>query len=58
MSEKELLYIEDALNQTLLFQQKCRNYAEQMMDRELKAYCKDLEARAEEIYLRIFKLLQ
>jgi hypothetical protein len=58
MSEKELLYIEDVLNQIMLFQKKCRNYAEQMMDRELKAYCKVLETKAEDNYLRILKLLQ
>ncbi|HHX81214.1 MAG TPA: hypothetical protein GX692_09155 [Acholeplasmataceae bacterium] len=58
MSEKELLYVEDALNQTLLLQTKCKNYANMMQDRELKAYCKELETRAEEIYLKIFKVLQ
>ncbi|HEY8395997.1 MAG TPA: hypothetical protein VIK96_04390 [Bacilli bacterium] len=58
MSEKELLYVEDALNQLLLFQRKCRNYANMMQDRELKAYCKELETRAEDAYLRIFKILQ
>jgi hypothetical protein len=58
MSDKELLYIEDALNQSLLMHNKCKNYSNMMQDRELKAYCKELETRAEDIYLRIFKVLQ
>jgi len=58
MSEKELLYVEDALNQLLLLHGKCRNYANMMQDRELKAYCKELETKAEDAYLRIFRILQ
>ena len=58
MSETELLYVEDALTQMLLLHTKCRNHANMMQDRELKAYCKELETRAEEAYLRIFKILQ
>lgn len=42
MSEKELLYVEDALTQMLLLHTKCRNHANMMQDRELKAYCKEL----------------
>jgi hypothetical protein len=29
-----------------------------MQDRELKAYCKELETKAEDAYLRIFRILQ
>ena len=43
MSDKELLYIEDALNQLQIFKTKCANYSNQMQDRELKAYLKDVE---------------
>jgi len=58
LSEKELLYIEDALTQTKHMQTKCKNYAEQFQDRELKVFVKDLETRHQSIFSQIFKVLQ
>lgn len=58
MSEKELLYVEDALNQLKLLTTKCSNYANQMQNRELKAYLKDLESRNQSIFNQIFKVLE
>lgn len=58
MSEKELLYVEDALNQIKLFQTKCENYSNQMQDRELKAYLLEVSTRAKSIFNQIYKVLQ
>ncbi|MDD4077576.1 MAG: hypothetical protein PHT03_06320 [Bacilli bacterium] len=58
MSEKELLYVEDCLNQTKHMRQKCGNNADAIQDRELKAFVKDLEARYQSVFNQIFKILQ
>lgn len=58
MSEKEIMYVEDALNETKLCKEKCNNYGNQIMDRELKAFVKDLEARQQQIFSQIYKVLQ
>lgn len=58
MSDKELLYVEDALSQLKLFMTKCDNYSNQMQDRELKAYLKDVEARCQQLFNQIYKVLQ
>jgi Mg2+ and Co2+ transporter CorA len=58
MSDKELLYIEDALNQLQIFKTKCANYSNQMQDRELKAYLKDVEERCQTMFNHLYKVLQ
>ena len=58
MSDKELMYIEDALSQLKLFQTKCETYSNQMQDRELKAYLKEVEARCRTMFNKIYKVLQ
>ncbi|MCK9471156.1 MAG: hypothetical protein M0Q88_05315 [Bacilli bacterium] len=58
MSDKELLYIEDALSQLQLFKTKCENYSNQLQDRELKAYLKDVETRCQTLFNQIYKVLQ
>ena len=58
MSEKELLYVEDCLNQTKHMRKKCGNYADAIQDRELKAFVKELEVRYQSIFNQIYKVLQ
>lgn len=58
MTEKELQYVEDALNHEKLMKTKCSDYSNQMQDRELKVFLKDLETRHQQIFNSIFKLLQ
>lgn len=58
MSDKELLYVEDALNQLSLFKKKCENYSNQMMDRELKVYLKDVAERCQTVFNQIYRVLQ
>jgi len=58
MSDKELLYVEDALNQLSLFKKKCENYANQMQDQELKAYLRDVAQRCHTLFNQIYKVLQ
>ncbi len=58
MSDKELLYVEDALSQLSLLKTKCENYSNQMQDRELKVYLKDVEERCQTLFNQIYKVLQ
>lgn len=58
MSDKELLYVEDALSQLKLFQTKCENYSNQLQDRELKAYLLDVQSRCRKMFNDIYKVLQ
>ena len=58
LTDKELKYVEDALNHERLMKTKCDDYANQMQDRELKVFMKDLVTRHQSIYNSIFKLLQ
>jgi hypothetical protein len=58
MTNKELLYLEDTLNSNMLLQTKCKNYTNQMQDRELKAYVKELEVRCHDIFSQVYKVFQ
>ena len=58
MSDKELLYVEDALSQLKLFQTKLETYSNQMQDRELKAYLLDVSSRCRKMFNDIYKVLQ
>ncbi|HHZ18539.1 MAG TPA: hypothetical protein GX390_04545 [Acholeplasmataceae bacterium] len=58
MSEKELLYVEDSLNQTKHLYQKCGNTADALQDRELKAFVQGLQERYHSVFNQIYKVLQ
>ena len=55
MTGKELFYLEDALSANLLIKQKCQNYANQVQDRELKAYFNELTVRSQDIFNQLMK---
>lgn len=57
MSEKELLYLEDALNHIKLLKKKCENYADQVQNSDLKLFVKQLEVKHQDMFNQLFSLL-
>lgn len=57
MSEKELLYIDDALSHQKHLKTKCCDFSSQIQDPELKKFLKDLETRNQTIFSNLFQLL-
>lgn len=57
MTDKELLYIEDALGHEQYFQQKCQETARSLTDPELKSCVENLGARHCQIFNRFYALL-
>lgn len=57
MTEKELLYVEDALGHQQIFIEKCRETAEKLTDPELKKYVSDLGGRQDAVFRKFYGLL-
>lgn len=57
MTNKELLYIEDALGHEEFLKTSSCEASKNLQDPELANYMKQLETKHNEIYNRIFKLL-
>ena len=57
MTDKELLYIEDALGHEQYFQTKCKETAENLSDPELKRCVEDLTTRHAQIFRQFYSLL-
>lgn len=57
MTDKELLYIEDALGHEQYFQQKCKETAQSLTDPELKTCVENLSTRHSTIFNRFYSLL-
>ncbi|MBQ3265869.1 MAG: hypothetical protein IJH07_08865 [Ruminococcus sp.] len=57
MTDKELLYIEDALGHEQYFQQKCQETAQSLTDPELKTCVENLTTRHSQIFNRFYSLL-
>ena len=57
MTDKELLYIEDALGHEQYFQQKCKETANSLSDTELKRCVEQLESRHAQIFRQFYTLL-
>ena len=57
MTDKELLYIEDALGHEQYFQQKCKETAQSLTDPELQTCVENLSARHATIFNRFYSLL-
>lgn len=57
MTTKELLYIEDALGHEKYFQTKCKETADQLQDKELKDYVKQMEQEHQRIFQSFYGLL-
>lgn len=57
MTDKELLYIEDALGHEQYFQQKCKETAQSLSDPALKTCVENLGTRHSTIFNRFYSLL-
>ncbi len=57
MTSKELLYVEDALGHEKYFQTKCRETANQIQDKDLKAYVEQMEKKHQQIFQSFYDLL-
>ena len=57
MTNKELLYIEDALGHAKYFQEKCKETANQIQDVELKRYVEQIGEKNQQIFNSFYGLL-
>ena len=57
MTDKELLYIEDALGHEQYFQQKCEETAKNLSDPALKNCVENLGTRHTQIFRQFYSLL-
>ncbi len=57
MTEKELLYIEDALGHEQYFQTQCKETANQIQDAELKSCVEQLAKKHQQIFQSFYGLL-
>lgn len=57
MTEKELLYVEDALGHEQHFQTQCGDTANQIQDSELKNFTRGLQQKHREIFQSFYDLL-
>lgn len=57
MTEKELLYVEDALGHEQYFQTACQNTTNQLQDGDLKNLAQDLQQKHRAIFQSFYDLL-
>lgn len=57
MTEKELLYVEDALGHEQHFQTQCQSVSDQLQDAELKRFSRELEQKHRTIFQSFYDLL-
>ena len=57
MTEKELLYVQDALGHEQYFKTQCRDTASRIQDGELKRFAPQLEQKHSEIFRSFLGLL-
>ena len=57
MTNKELLYIEDALGHAKYFQTQCQETANQIQDAELKAFVNQMTQKHQQIFNSFYNLL-
>lgn len=57
MTEKELLYVEDALEHIKMMHKKCIRYENMVKDQNLKKAICDIKAKQETLYERLYDLL-
>lgn len=57
MSQKELLYVQDALSHEQLMQTKCQDYCNQIQDKELKQFVQQLASRHQQNFGQFYQLL-
>ncbi len=57
MTEKELLYVEDALGHEQMFQTQCQNTGSQLQDENLRSFSRELEQKHRTIFQSFYDLL-
>lgn len=57
MSEKELLYIQDALGHLKFIESKCNDSATNLQDAELQEFVKQLSVKYKELFGKFYQLL-
>ncbi len=57
MTEKELLYVEDALGHEQHVQAECQNAVNQLQDNELRHLSRDMEQKHRAIFQSFYDLL-
>lgn len=57
MTEKELLYIEDALGHEKIMKSCCCKTAQQLQDPALSSYVRELEQKHQELFTKFLNLL-
>ena len=57
MTEKELLYIQDAISHAKHMHTKCTNLANQIQDQQLKTFAQNIAQRHQQIYNSFYQLL-
>lgn len=57
MTEKELLYVEDALGHEQYFQTACQNTTNQLQDADLKNFARDMQQKHHAIFQSFYDLL-
>jgi hypothetical protein len=57
MTEKELLYVEDALGHEQYFQTQCQDAAGRLQDAGLKQFTQELEQKHRNIFQSFYDLL-
>ncbi len=57
MTDKELLYVQDALGHEQYFQTQCRDASEKLCDGELKSFAQQLEQQHKTVFENLYNLL-
>lgn len=57
MTDKELMYVDDALSHARFLQTQCDECATRLSDQSLKAFVKDLGTKHGEIFGKLYGLL-
>lgn len=57
MTDKELLYVQDALGHGQHFQAECCNASQQLQDGELKNFARQLEQQNQTVFQNLYQLL-
>jgi len=57
MTDKELMYVDDALSHAKFLQTQCYESASKLMDQNLKSFVNDLSTQHQEIFGSFYSLL-
>ena len=57
MTDKELLYVQDALGHEQYFQTQCCEAANQLQDAELRSFAQQLEQQHKNVFQNLYNLL-